>query len=258
MKSGKTTSAAALLCVLAVFVSLFTGCTQSAAEDGNDLKSKAVISAQIISASKDSLLVTADSGLYVVALKENTPVTQDGNNVDKGKLMPGMKVQIGFGGEVLETYPAQIPNTEAIKIISQDDDNVALYLEAAKHIFEERAGKDFEKSEISTVALDVTKLSTLSKNEKNALEYVLRNYFYTETGADVIRSSYEELSSGGRLTKEGEFKNGVIISLAASEGKKTFSLSLTHSGLGGYGYESCTAKRKNGAWQISYDDAWIS
>lgn len=259
MKRKTLAALSAALIVLTAAALLLTGCTKGvAAESDADSPDENVISAQIVSVSDGSLLVTADSGLYFVSADEKTAVSKDGKQLDKNALKPGMTVMIRFDGTVLESYPAQIPNTEAIKVTAEGEDKISLYAEAAKHIFEMRLGKDFEKDDIETVALDLTQLSSLSKAEKSALEYVLDNYFYTEAELNVIRSSYSELSDSGMLDKNGEFKNGVIIALKDGEHKKSFSLSLVAGSTCGYGYGDCTATLKNGEWKINYGGVWIS
>ncbi len=258
MKNKKLLSLLALICLFAVAVSAFTGCTNSAAAENEPTDTNEnIIAAQIVSAKDGELLVTSDSGLYFLTVGEKTSVSKDGKALEKTDLRPGMKIQIAFDGSVLETYPARIANIEAVKITAEEEDKISLYSEAVKHIFEERKGKDFYEENLETVALDLTELSELSKAEKTALEYVLRNYFFSHTEADLIRSSYEELSKSGRL-KDGEFKNGLIISIKSGKGKNSFSLSLIAGSLCGYGYEKCTAKLKNGEWKISYDDVWVS
>lgn len=257
MKKKNITSVLALICIFALITAFFTGCAKVAAESSTETNNENVISARIVTAKDGNLLITSNSGLYFISAEKGTAISKNGKSLNAADLKPGMDIQIVFDGMVLETYPAQIPNVETIKITAENDDKISLYEEAAKHIFEERADKDFEKSKIETVALDLTGLSDLSKEEKSALEYVLRNYFYSECGADTIRSNYDELQENGRITKGGEFKNGVIISVATDKAKG-FSLSLVRSVLCGYGYTGCTAKFKDGEWKISYGDAWIS
>lgn len=261
MKNKKLVSLLAVICLFAVAVSTFIGCTKSAAVENEPTDTNeniiAAQIAQIISAKDGELLVTSDSGLYFLNVDKKTSVSKDGKALDGTALRPGMKIQIAFDGNILETYPARIANADTIKITAEEDDKISLYSEAVKHIFEEREGKDFYKEKLETVALDLTELSSLSNAEKNALEYVLRNYFYSQTEADLIRSSYEELSESGRL-KDGEFKDGLIISVKSGKSKNSFSLSLLAGSLCGYGYEKCTAKLNGGEWKISYDGAWVS
>ncbi len=245
-----------LVCLFALVLSVFTACTKGAAannEKTSDPKSSAVLSAYIVEANKKTktLLVSSNDGLLFVSA-DNAVVEKDGKTLSYEDLKPGMTVKIGYDGSVLESYPGQISNIETIKVVSQEDDKISLFKEMFIHIYENREKLEDE----TTIALDFTKITSLSKEQKAALFYVLGNYFSTKTEADVIESSYEELKKHGRLKDEYSFPGGIILSVGENE-DGTFSGSWWKSGLCASGF-NCTAKMKNGEWKINYGEFWIS
>lgn len=246
---------ASLLCLALLLALTLTACTRSAAvnEEPKEAPS-ASLSAYLVENDNGSLFVSSeDSGLYFVSAEK--AVIKKGNKaLSVSELKPGMTLQIGFDGSVCESYPAQIPNALTIEVTDETDDKVSLYAQALKYIYENGERADWEK----TIFLDLTKLTSLSNGQKSALAYVMSNYYHTKTEADVVRSSYEELKAQGRL-ENGSLKNGVIFSVRESESKKgAFEVSQWWSPLGALGFSGCTAKLKDGKWDISYGDAWIS
>lgn len=244
----------AMLCLALLAFSALTGCTKgSAAGESTDTdpSSAAVLSAYIVENDGNSLLVSSDDGLFFVST-ENAAVEKNKKELSVSDLKTGMTVKIGYDGAVLESYPGQIANVETIKVISAENDKISLYKEAFKYIFDEREKLEDEK----TIALDFSGLKSLSDSQKNALEYVLSNYFSTKTEADVIRGSYEELSLHGRI-KDYDFPEGVILS-AKENDNGSFSINWWKSGLCASGFDNCTAKLHGGEWKINYDGAWIS
>lgn len=244
----------ALCCLLALVISVFVGCVKGSAANEDptaDPKSAAVLSAYVVEKSGNDILISSNEGLLFVSC-DKVAIEKDGKELSFSDIKPGMTVKIGYDGAVLESYPGQIANTETIKVISQEEDKISLYKEAFEYIFDNREKLENEK----TIALDFSGITSLSDEQKNALEYVLSNYFRSKTDADVIRSSYEELSNHGRI-KDYYFKNGIILS--ATENKNgTFNISWWKSGLCASGFESCKAKMSGDKWKISYGDAWIS
>lgn len=253
MKKKKLFALLALFCAFALAASCLTGCTNRAkAENEPTLSNENNLDALIVSAKDGELLVTSSSGLYFLTVGEKAEVLKNGKPLGKNDLRAGMNVRIKFDGIILETYPARIPNAKRLLVESEGEDKISLYREAVEHIFEERKGKDFDEAALKTVALDLTKLSDLSAAEKSALEYLLRNYFYSQNTADVIRSTFDGLSQSGRT------ENSLVITLKSGKGKNSFSLSQISGSLGGYGYDSCKATLKNGEWQIDYGGSWIA
>lgn len=243
---------AAIICILALAVSFLTACTVSEAADTSSStqeKNEAVLSAYIVEKDKNDLLVTADSGLYFVSIK-NAKVQSGSKELETEKLKAGMSVLIGFNGAVLESYPAQIA-ADSVKILSETDDKISLYSTALKHLCNDEGFF----SDIKTVALDFSTPS-LSEPQKTALCYVLSNYLRSKAEVDVIQSSYKELEKDGRI-KDGSYKDGIILSVEENE-NNTFSVSWYIGPLGAEGYSGCTAKMRGGEWKIDYGTAWIS
>lgn len=253
-KKFQSKKSIALLCLALLLALTLTACTRSAAANSDPTKtSAATLSGYLVENDNGSLLVSSeDSGLYFVSA-ETALVKKGGSELSVSELKPGMTLSIGYDGAVLESYPAQF-NAQTIVVTEETDDKISLYAQALRHIYEDGERMDSEK----TIFLDLTKLTSLSDGQKNALAYVMSNYYHTKTEADVVRSSYEELESQGRL-KDGAIKDGVIFSVKDSESKKgAFAVSQWWGPLGASGFGECTAKFKDGAWSINYGGAWIS
>lgn len=244
----------ALCCLLALVISAFVGCAKSSAaneDPSTDPKSAAVLSAYVVEKGNNDILVSSNEGLFFVSCN-GAAIEKDGKELAFSDIKPGMTVKIGYDGAVLESYPGQIQNTETIKVVSQEKDKISLYKEAFEYIFDNREKLENEQ----TIALDFSGITSLSDAQKNALEYVLGNYFRSKTDADVIRSSYEELSMHGRI-KDFYFKNGILLSATENQ-NGSFNISWWKSGTCASGFENCKAKTVGDSWKISYGDAWIS
>lgn len=256
MKNRKTVSIIAAICLFALMIPLFCGCSAKADnENENAIKSESTIGGEIVSVRNGELLVSSDSGLYFVSNDEKTVFSKKGRGFEKSELRPGMAVQIGYNGIVQETYPAMV-YAEQINVTAEEGSKINLYAEALKHIIEENERPQMKT--VKTIALDFTELSDLSDKQKDALEYLMTGYFMQKSNAELIRSSYQELLKDGRLTKDGEFEDGVIFSIGNNEGKKSFFVSQNWAALNGDGCKDCTAKIRNGEWEIKYDGLWIS
>ena len=243
----------AITCILFAFSLLLTGCTKGSAADTTppgETEDENTLSAYVVKNSGNSLLVTADSGLYFVSL-DGVKVFKNSKELESGNLSAGMSVLIGYDGNILESYPAQIASAHTVKIVSEAEDKISLYEQALKKVFDESG----TFSDLKTVALDFSSV-TLTEPQKNALWYVLSNYLSTKTEANVICKSYDELEKDGMVGEEG-FKDGVILSVKESE-HNTFSVGWYKGPLGAGGYSDCTAKLRGGEWKIDYKTAWIS
>lgn len=254
MKNRKTLSIIAAICLFALMIPLFCGCSAKT-DNENVIKSEATIEGEIISVRNGELLVSSDSGLYFVSTDEKTAVSKKGRELEKSELCPGMAVQIGYNGMVQETYPGMV-YAEQINVTAEEGSKINLYAEALKHIIEENERPQMKT--VKTIALDFTELTDLSDRQKDALEYLLTNYFMQKSDAELIRSSYQELLKDGRLTKDGEFEDGVIFSIGNNKGQKSFFVSQNWAALNADGCRDCTAKFRDGDWEIKYDGLWVS
>ncbi|MDO4379958.1 MAG: hypothetical protein Q4D20_03695 [Clostridia bacterium] len=244
----------ASILLFAVVLTAFSGCTKGSAANENPSsapQSGNSFSGYIVENTGKDLLVASKDGLDFVST-ESAKIQRDGKELSALDLKPGMTVKIDFDGTVLETYPGQIPNVGSITVTAEEEDKISLFKEAFIHIFETRENLGEEK----TIALDFSKITSLSDEQICALEYVLENYFSSKTKANVIRGSYEELEKNG-VIKDNFFPDGIILSLSEEKGNK-FSVSWWKGGTCASGFSDCTAKMKNGEWVINYGDAWIS
>lgn len=238
--------------LFALVLTVFVGCTKGkAADDKKEPQDEPTLSGYVIENTSGNILVSSEDGLTFVST-EGAKIMNGQKEISASELKPGMNVKITYDGAVLESYPGQIPNTRTIKVMSQENDKVSLYKKAVIHTYEEREKLGEEK----TIALDFSEITSLDEDQKNALEYVLGNYFATKTDANVIRGSYKELEKNG-VIKNNAFNDGIILSVS-EKGENKFSVGWWKSGTCASGFSDCTAKIKSGEWVINYGDAWIS
>lgn len=241
--------------LFSLILSVFVGCTKSTAANDNpssEPKSRSYLSAYVVENNNGELLVSSKEGGLIFVSTGSAKLKNAGKEIPASEIKPGMTVKIGFDGGILESYPGQIPSTETITVIAQQNDRISLFKEVFEHIYETREKLEDEK----TIALDFSKITSLSDEQKNALEYLLENYFSTKTEANVIRASLQDLEKSGAV-KDLSFPNGILLSVEEKD-EKTFSVRWWKSGLCASGNDDCSAKMKNGEWTITYSDPWIS
>lgn len=244
-----------LILIFTLVVSVFVGCTNSTAANANpssELKSRSNLSAYVVENNNGELLVSSkECGLIFVSTKP-AKLKENGKEISASEIKPGMTVKIGFDGAILESYPGQIPNTETVTVVARQDDRISLFKEAFEHIYENREELEDEK----TIALDFSKITSLSDEQKSALEYLLRNYFSTKTEANVIIANLQDLEERGAV-KNLCFPGGILLSVEEKD-EKTLSVRWWKSGLCASGFDDCTAKLSGDGWKIDYGAAWIS
>lgn len=220
-------------------------------------KSEAVLIATIARVNEKDIFVAGEEayGLYFVALPDDAIYDAMSNKVDLSALKAGQKVEIGYDGGIMESYPMQIGSVKYIKIVEEGNDLIGLYLDIFSALWEKDPGLN---SDSEIIAIDLTTVTNLAESEKQALSYL----FSGMTGVQTMTSTYDELVEQGLIDKDNlYFETGILFKLTldeVSENRFTFEASKWKSGLGAYFFMDCEAKKTNGEWTYTIGSEAIS
>ena len=197
-----------------------------------------------------------------------------GELLDDGQLAVGALVEVAFGGDILESYPALFGGVERITVLPDEfDDRCALYLRVLNDLW----GKDegLNSSGVEYISVDLAATS-LTPAERSAVAWT----FAQAHDAMPLELNYEQLCEEGYISGlEGEdifpaWENGVLFTITETDDSVTFNLpSLSEGGelpsmtqynikntvsfdaskwrtaLGAYGFSECVAAQDNsGVW----------
>lgn len=163
------------------------------------------------------------------------------------EIQAGDLVVIGFDGDIMETYPAQLGEVESVWVQAEGfDDTASLYLEVFADMAEEDAALAHGAT---TIGLDLSQ-TALSPVEQSAVALLLE----WDTGLTVVQGTMEELGDQGYIDMENLYwEEGYFLSVTEEERTDTsltFSAQLWKSGLGALFYADCTVTRQpNGPWE---------
>ena len=280
-----------LLLALALLCALLAGCAGKAAcppasDGGNQEPSPktegAVARCRVVSVSDDNVLLLADvdserPDIYTLdagGLPLYREPTERGELLADGQLAAGALVEVAFGGDILESYPALFGGVERITVLPDEfDDRCALYLRVLNDLW----GKDegLNSSGVEYISVDLSATS-LTPAERSAVAWT----FAQSHSAEPMELSYEQLCAEGYISGlEGEdifpaWENGVLFTITETDDPVTFNLpSLSEGGelpsmtqynikntvsfdaskwrtaLGAYGFSECVAAQDNsGVW----------
>jgi hypothetical protein len=193
------------------------------------------------------LLAKADGGkadLFTASCKDVQVKYQDPARTE---IQEGDLVEIIFGGDIMETYPAQLGNVQEVWVWAEGfDDTASLYLE----VFEDMAEEDAALAhDVDRIGLDLSR-TALSPAEQSAAAWILEG----ETGKTVLEGTWEELVDQGYIDGENlVWEDGYFLSFTETERTDTsltFSAQLWKSGLGAMFYADCNVGREvNGPWE---------
>ena len=192
------------------------------------------------------LLAQVDGGkadIFTASCREADVRFQDSTRTE---IQAGDLVVIGFDGDIMETYPAQLGEVQAVWVQAQGfDDTVALCLEVFGDLAEEDAALAHGAQ---MIGLDLSQ-TALSPAEQSAVTLLLE----WDTGLTVVQGTMEELGDQGYIDMENLYwEDGYFLSFTETERTDTsltFSAQLWKSGLGALFYADCTtARTPNGPW----------
>ena len=279
-----------LLLILSLLCALLAGCAGTAcppASGGGDQEpspkgAPATARCRVVSVSENNVLLLADvdserGDIYTLDAGELSlehDQAELGELLDDGQLAVGALVEVAFGGDILESYPALFGGVERITVLPDEfDDRCALYLRVLNDLW----GKDegLNSSGVEYISVDLAATS-LTPAERSAVAWT----FAQSHSAEPMELSYEQLCAEGYisgLTGENAFpawENGVLFTITETDDPVTFNLpSLSEGGelpsmtqynikntvsfdaskwrtaLGAYGFSECVAVQNNdGVW----------
>lgn len=280
-----------LLLVLSLLCALLAGCSGKAAcppaSDGGDQEplpktEGAVARCRVVVVSEGNTLLLADveserGDIYTLdasGLPLYREPTERGELLADSQLAAGALVEVAFGGDILESYPALFGGVERITVLPDEfDDRCALYLRVLNDLW----GKDegLNSSGVEYISVDLAATS-LTPAERSAVAWT----FAQSHSAEPLELNYEQLCEEGYISGlEGEdifpaWENGVLFTITETDDPVTFNLpSLSEGGeepsmsqfnikntvsfdaskwrtaLGAYGFSKCVAVQNNdGVW----------
>ena len=279
-----------LLLILSLLCALLAGCAGTAcppASGGGDQEpspkgAPATARCRVVSVSENNVLLLADvdserGDIYTLDAGELSlehDQAELGELHDDGQLAVGALVEVAFGGDILESYPALFGGVERITVLPDEfDDRCALYLRVLNDLW----GKDegLNSSGVEYISVDLAATS-LTPAERSAVAWT----FAQSHGAEPLELNYEQLCEEGYISGlEGEnifpaWENGVLFTITETDDPVTFNLpSLSEGGeepsmsqfnikntvsfdaskwrtaLGAYGFSKCVAVQNNdGVW----------
>ena len=291
-----------LLLILSLLCALLAGCAGTAcppASGGGDQEpspkgAPATARCRVVSVSENNVLLLADvdserGDIYTLDAGELSlehDQAELGELLDDGQLAVGALVEVAFGGDILESYPALFGGVERITVLPDEfDDRCALYLRVLNDLW----GKDegLNSSGVEYISVDLAATS-LTPAERSAVAWT----FAQSHSAEPMELSYEQLCAEGYisgLTGENAFpqwEKGILFTITETNDPVTFNLpSLSEGGelpsmtqynikntvsfdaskwrtaLGAYGFSECVAAQDNsGVWGDYHINGgeWIS
>ena len=278
-----------LLLILSLLCALLAGCAGTAcppASGGGDQEpspkgAPATARCRVVSVSENNVLLLADvdserGDIYTLdasGLPLYREPTERGELLADGQLAVGALVEVAYGGDILESYPALFGGVERITVLPDEfDDRCALYLRVLGDLWGKDTGLNGGADYIS-VDLAAT---SLTPAERSAVAWT----FAQSHSAEPLELNYEQLCEEGYISGlEGEnifpaWENGVLFTITETDDPVTFNLpSLSEGGeepsmsqfnikntvsfdaskwrtaLGAYGFSKCVAVQNNdGVW----------
>lgn len=291
-----------LLLSLVLLCALLAGCAGTAcppASGGGDQEpspkgAPATARCRVVSVSENNVLLLADvdserGDIYTLDAGE---LSLEHDQAERGELLAdsqlaaGALVEVAYGGDILESYPALFGGVERITVLPDEfDDRCALYLRVLNDLW----GKDegLNSSGVEYISVDLAATS-LTPAERSAVAWT----FAQSHGAEPMELSYEQLCAEGYisgLTGENAFpqwEKGILFTItetdepvlfslpSMSEGEEepsmsqfnikntvSFDASKWRTALGAYGFSKCIAVQNNdGVWGDYHINGpeWIS
>ena len=221
-----------------------------------------IITLKIVDKDENNNLILAGENSHdVFSLNTNdVGIYFDDEKTDSSVLNLGMKINVTYGGYILETFPSMLDSVTKIEVSSKDDiDNngyfslAQLYLDVLNDIYAKDEGLN---SGIKYVSIDLSRApGNLTDSEKNAIAWL----FSSSIDKECLTLSYNELIKEGYLSKYNdaddlyEWEDGILISITSSDKSGNFSLNTVsfdaekwRSPLGSYVFKNCTAAIPDG------------
>ena len=271
-----------LLLILSLLCALLAGCAGTAcppASGGGDQEplpktEGAVARCRVVAVGEGNTLLLADvdserGDIYTLdagSVSLYREPTERGELLADSQLAAGALVEVAFGGDILESYPALFGGVERITVLPDEfDDRCALYLRVLGDLWGKDTGLN---GGAEIVSVDLSKApGGLTAGEKAAVAYV----FAQKHGVQGLTMTFDELREEGYLMGEKleggstaySFTNGLLFTITPEETQDNgasvcFSAGKWRSPLGAYYFTKCTASRGESGWEYSVGAEMIS
>ena len=199
-----------LLLALALLCALLAGCAEKAAcppasDGGNQEPSPktegAVARCRVVAVGEGNTLLLADvdserGDIYTLdasGLPLYREPTERGELLADGQLAVGALVEVAFGGDILESYPALFGGVERITVLPDEfDDRCALYLRVLGDLWGKDEGLN---GDVKYISVDLAATS-LTPAERSAVAWT----FAQSHSAEPMELSYEQLCAEGYIS----------------------------------------------------------
>lgn len=233
---------------LALSLSLLAGCgsEKGGLWNGSGPYDGPVITARVVQADDSGVLLAGLESPYtdIYTLAPDQVLTAEHQ---KDEVIPGALVEVRFHGTVLETWPAQVANVEAV-VVPDDgfDDLCVLYLGALEDMWEEDPALN---DGISQIGFDLSE-TRLSLSEQAAIEYA---FSAAHGNLPVVTGRLQDLMDQGVIDGENLYwEDGVHLTIREKEDevdRLTFNVEKWRSGLGAFYFCDCTSQQaSDGHW----------
>ncbi len=244
----------------------------SGGADGESAETKTL---RIVDGAESGILTLAGEGagdVYTLAVGE-IPVYLDGKEADAAALEDGMMAEISYGGDIMETFPAQLGNVYSISVYSRGSqknpggslyDLCGLYLQVLSDLWDEDEGLN---GGAAYVSVDLSNApGGLTEGEESAIAWIFAGAHQVEgltlTFEELIEEGYlskiefgEDASGGAEFY---EWEDGLLFSITAGEWEdgEAYSLPVVkftaekwRTPLGAYCFFDCMASwSEMGTW----------
>lgn len=236
---------------------ILASCSPTGGDEPTTLVSESILNGKIAEVRENDLFIAGEdaNGLYFVTIPEDAIYDKSSNKVAASELQAGQMIEIGYDGGIMKSYPMQVGDVKYIKIISEGDDLIGLYLDVFTALWDKDTGLN---SDSEVIAVDLTAVSNITESEKQALTYMFSNI----TGIQTMTATYDELVEQGLIDDANlYFETGLLFKLTLDDVKDerfTFEASKWKSGLGAYFFMDCEAKKSQGRWTYKIGTEAIS
>lgn len=160
----------------------------------------AVKQVRLVDTAQDgSLIVAGEARGDVLTLSpDEVSILWDGVERSPEALRDGMLLEVGYGGTILETYPAQFYQPRSITVLEEGEDLCGLYLQVLNDLWADALGGE---SGVETIGVDASALEGLSEGETDAMAYAFG--MAHQTGLP-LRGTFDELTEQGYIEPAGD------------------------------------------------------
>ncbi len=208
----------------------------------------------LITPDKDSNEAKSSDKIMVTMAESAVIKGMDGKEINEEQLKVGDKIKITYGGEIAESYPAQI-TANGIEVL-QENNLLSGYIALVDTIYSMDTGLN---NDISMMVIDTTKWVDITEEDKKIVLTAISEMYSTS----VIDDTYEGLVEEGLINEEElTFVEGILIEITDMKYDKdkqtiTCALKKWRSGLGAIGADAI-AEYDGSEWIVETDNTWIS